>query len=130
MYTIHLSSLECAQSLTAINAPMVSATVSCCSLLSLPKWLSAYTGIKAAPPPQMKRKGNFSVNRRQPDFLMQVRLLDLCSGPSSIWVKTASTNKPKFTFTKLRKNENGLHGSVKKINCFEWCGKEVTFGSL
>ena len=69
MYTIHLSSLECAQSLTAINAPMVSATVSCWSLLSLPKWLSAYTGIKAAPPPpQMKRKGNFSVNRRQPDF--------------------------------------------------------------
>ena len=112
MYTIHLSSLECVQSLTAINAPMVSATVSCWSLLSLPKWLSAYTGIKAAPPLKWKGKGTSLWIGGSLIFLMQVRLLDLCSGPSSRWVKTASTSKPKFTFTKLKKKENRLHSSA------------------
>ena len=62
----------------------------------------------------MKRKGNFSVNRRQPDFFDAS-----ASFRSLFWtkfkmgqVKTASTSKPKFTFTKLKKKENRLHSSA------------------
>ena len=125
---MHLSSLECVQSLTAINAPMVCATVSSWSLLSLSKWLSAYTGIKASFPPQKKKskgKGTSLWKEQSLNFLMQVHLLDICSGSSSRGLRTASTNTPKFTFTKVKKemvNKNKLE-KARKLS--KLCGERV-----